>query len=146
MERVGLPECQLNLSQAVCYLATAPEVERLLRWRSAAARKDVKEGRTLPVPEAPARLALPRGEGAFGHGAGYQYAHDHEGGWVDQEYVPADVEYYHPTDRGFEAAIRRGWPSCGSGSGSRTARETLDERLPPSAQTFVGSSTVKPGP
>jgi putative ATPase len=40
------------------------------------------------------------------HGTGYKYAHDGEGGWVDQEYVPADVTYYTPTDRGFEAVIR----------------------------------------
>jgi hypothetical protein len=42
----------------------------------------------------------------FGHGVGYQYAHNFEGGWVDQEYIPADVEYYHPTDRGEEAKIK----------------------------------------
>jgi putative ATPase len=34
------------------------------------------------------------------------YAHDFGDGWVEQEFVPADVEYYHPTDRGFEAKIK----------------------------------------
>ena len=68
--------------------------------RVAAARKDVKEGRTLPVPK---HLQDQHKPGATG---GYQYAHNFEGGWVDQEYIPADVEYYHPTDRGFEAQIK----------------------------------------
>jgi putative ATPase len=69
------------------------------------ASKDVKEGRTLPVPKH-LRDSHYQGSKQFGHGVGYQYAHDGEGGWVDQEYVPADVTYYTPTDRGFEATIR----------------------------------------
>jgi putative ATPase len=71
-----------------------------------AAVKDVKEGRTLPVP---AHLKDSHYRGAketFGHGTGYKYAHSYEGGWVDQEYVPTDAVYYEPTDRGFEATIR----------------------------------------
>jgi putative ATPase len=69
------------------------------------ATKDVKEGRTLPVPK---HLRDKHYSGAeqLGHGTGYQYAHDFAGGWVDQEYVPAEVTYYEPTDRGFEAVIR----------------------------------------
>ena len=47
-----------------------------------------------------------QGSKVFGHGRDYKYAHDFEGAWVDQEYVPADVEYYHPTDRGHEAKIK----------------------------------------
>jgi putative ATPase len=42
----------------------------------------------------------------FGHGVDYKYAHNFADGWVDQEYIPADVEYYQPTDRGQEAKIR----------------------------------------
>ena len=53
-----------------------------------------------------ARSSLAIAVRSFGHGQGYRYAHDFEGGWVDQEYVPADVTYYEPTDRGFEATIR----------------------------------------
>jgi len=105
VERVGLPECQLNLSHAVCYLATAPK-SNACTVAIGAAVKDVKEGRTLPVP---AHLKDSHYRGAkqeFGHGVGYQYAHNFEGGWVDQEYVPAEVDYYKPTDRGFEAEIQ----------------------------------------
>lgn len=104
VERVGLPECQLNLSQAVAYLATAPK-SNAATVAIGKATKDVKEGRTLPVPKH-LRDGHYRGAKSFGHGVGYQYAHDGEGGWVDQEYIPSDVVYYVPTDRGFEATIR----------------------------------------
>jgi putative ATPase len=103
VERVGLPECQLNLSQAVLYLALAPK-SNASTTAIAAARKDVKAGRTLPVPKH-LRDKHYAGAAKLGHGDGYQYSHNFEGGWVDQEYMPADVEYYHPTDRGFEKAL-----------------------------------------
>ncbi|MCZ2341800.1 MAG: replication-associated recombination protein A [Bacteroidales bacterium] len=105
VERVGLPECRLNLSQAVCYLATAPK-SNAATLAIGAAIQDVKEGRTLPVPKH-LRDAHYSGARTFGHGTGYQYAHNFDGGWVDQEYIPADVTYYTPTDRGFEAIIRQ---------------------------------------
>ncbi len=103
VDRVGLPECRLNLAHAVTYLATAPK-SNASTVAIGAALKDVKEGRTLPVPK---HLRDSHYEGAktFGHGAGYQSSHDHAGGWVDQEYLPAAVTYYTPTDRGFEAVI-----------------------------------------
>ena len=103
VERVGLPECQLNLSQAVCYLATAPK-SNAATVAIGMASKDVKEGRTLPVPKH-LRDSHYNGSKQFGH-VGYQYAHDGDGGWVDQEYIPSDAVYYAPTDRGFEATIR----------------------------------------
>jgi putative ATPase len=104
VEKVGLPECQLNLSHAVCYLATAPK-SNACTVAIGSATKDVKEGRTLPVPK---HLKDAHYEGAkkFGHGTDYKYAHNFEDGWVDQEYIPADVEYYKPTDRGHEAKIK----------------------------------------
>jgi putative ATPase len=104
VEKVGLPECQLNLSHAVCYLATALK-SNACTVAIGAATKDVKEGRTLPVPK---HLKDAHYEGAkeFGHGTDYKYAHNFEDGWVDQEYIPADVEYYKPTDRGHEAKIK----------------------------------------
>ncbi len=105
VERVGLPECRLNLSQAVCYLATAPK-SNAATVAIGLATKDVKEGRTLPVPKHLKDSHYQGAKTTFGHGVGYQYAHDGDGGWVDQEYVPADVTYYTPTDRGFEATIR----------------------------------------
>jgi len=106
VERVGLPECRLNLSQVVCYLATAPK-SNAATTAIMSAIKDVTQGRTLPVPKHLRDSHYAGAKKTFGHGTEYQYAHDGEGGWVDQEYVPADVTYYTPTDRGFEATIRQ---------------------------------------
>jgi len=104
VERIGLPECRLNLSHVACYLATAPK-SNAATIAIMEATKDVKQGRTLQVPKA-LRDAHYAGAASFGHGTDYKYAHDYAGGWVDQEYVPTDAEYYRPTDRGFEATIR----------------------------------------
>jgi putative ATPase len=105
VESVGLPECQLNLSQAVLYLATAPK-SNAATMAIGAAREDVQKNRTLPVPKH-LRDSHYRGAKQFGHGAGYQYAHDGEGGFVVQDYLGVDRTYYEPTDRGFEAEIRK---------------------------------------
>ncbi len=104
VERVGLPECQLSLAHAVCYLATAPK-SNATTVAIGMAIKDVKEGRTLPVPKH-LRDSHYGGAKQFGHGAGYQYSHDGDGAWIDQEYVPSDATYYTPSDRGFEAILR----------------------------------------
>jgi putative ATPase len=105
VEFVGLPECQLPLAQAVTYIATAPK-SNAATVAISKAREDVREGRTLQVP-AHLRDAHYKGAGKLGHGETYQYSHDHEGGWVDQQYLPEDRRYYEPTDRGFEALIRQ---------------------------------------
>ncbi len=101
---VGMPECQLVLSQAVIYVATAPKsnASALAIWSAA---KDVREGRTVPVPKH-LRDSHYRGSGRLGHGEGYKYAHDYEGGFVEQDYLGVDKTYYTPTDRGHEAVIR----------------------------------------
>lgn len=105
VEFVGLPECQLALSQAVTYLATAPK-SNASTTAIGKAREDVRSGRTLPVPEH-LRDSHYKGAQSLGHGNDYQYSHDFEGGWVDQAYLPEERRYYHPVDRGFEAEIRR---------------------------------------
>ena len=105
VEFVGLPECQLALAQAVTYIATAPK-SNASTIAISKAREDVRKGRTLPVPEH-LRDAHYRGAGQLGHGAGYKYSHDFEGGWVKQEYLPEERRYYEPVDRGYEAEIRR---------------------------------------
>ncbi|MFO0809964.1 MAG: hypothetical protein U0746_15190 [Gemmataceae bacterium] len=104
VEFVGLPEAQLALSQAVTYIACAPKSNAATV--AGAARKDVREGRTLAVPKH-LRDSHYKGAKQFGHGTDYQYAHDGEGGWVDQAYLPEERRYYEPTDRGFEAEMRR---------------------------------------
>jgi putative ATPase len=104
-EFVGLPECQLALAQAVTYIATAPK-SNASTMAISQAREDVRSGRTLAVPEH-LRDASYSAAKLLGHGTGYQYSHDFEGGWVEQAYLPEDRHYYEPVDRGYEAEIRK---------------------------------------
>ena len=66
--------------------------------------KDVEQGRTLAVPEHLKDANYP-GAKRLGHGEGYQYAHDHPGHHVQQNYLPEAKRYYEPTDQGFEREI-----------------------------------------
>lgn len=109
LEHVGLPEAQLNLAQAVVYLATAPKSNRVALgiW---AAREDIQRGVNSEVP---AHLRDGHYEGAkeFGHGVGYLYPHDDKRGWVEQQYLPDQIvgaperkgEYYVPSEHGDES-------------------------------------------
>jgi putative ATPase len=108
VEYVGLPEAQLNLSQAVIHLATAPKSNRaaLAIWN---ARTDVRE---RPAGEVPVHLRDAHYQSAakIGHGKGYGYPHDDPRGWLEQEYRPpevADRTYYEPSTHGFEEEIAR---------------------------------------
>ena len=99
-EFVGLPECQLPLSQAVTYLALAPK-SNACTTAIAAARHDVRERGVIPVP----RHLQDRHSAAakaFGRGEGYRYAHDHPDGIPAQDYLGVEKRYYEPTDRGEE--------------------------------------------
>ncbi len=104
-ELVGLPECQLNLAQAVTYLACAPK-SNAATVGIFEALADVREGRLLPVP-VPLRDANYPGAKRLGHGRGYQYAHDHPDGIAAQDYLGVERIYYRPTDRGFEQELAR---------------------------------------
>jgi putative ATPase len=103
-EFVGLPECQLALSQAVTYLALAPK-SNACTTAIGAARRDVREQAVIPVPR---HLQDKHYAGAktLGHGQGYEYAHDAPEGIAAQdylgEYLGVAKRYYEPTDRGFE--------------------------------------------
>jgi len=102
-ELVGLPECQLTLAQAVTYLACAPK-SNAATVGIANARRDVREGRVLPVPVHLRDRHYP-GAKRLGHGEGYQYAHDHPDAVAAQDYLGIEREYYRPTDRGFEREL-----------------------------------------
>jgi len=102
-EFVGLPECQLTLAQAVTYLACAPK-SNAATLAIGQARHDVRENRLLPVP-VHLRDTHYRGAQQLGHGTGYQYAHDAEGGVAAQDYLGVDRVYYQPVDRGFETEL-----------------------------------------
>jgi putative ATPase len=107
-ERLGSPEGELALAEAVLYLAVAPKSNAVYEAYNAA-RGFVAKDSTRPVPmhlrNAPTRLMK-----ELGYGKGYRYAHDEEGGYAAGEsYLPegmAPVQWYRPTDRGLEIKIR----------------------------------------
>ncbi len=104
VETVGLPEAALNLAQVTTYLACAPK-SNASTMAISAARKDVQD---KPLREVPKHLRDAHYEGAkaLGHGAGYQYAHEGPGGYVEQAYMPDPKQYYFPVDRGVEAKFK----------------------------------------
>ena len=103
-EMVGMPECRIILSQAVTYVATAPKSNAAYVAINEAS-EDVRNHRVLPVP-VHLRCTHYAGAEQLGHGEGYQYAHDSADGWVDQDYLGVDRNYYRPVDRGFEAELK----------------------------------------
>jgi putative ATPase len=107
VDRVGLPECQLNLAQAAAYLALAPKSNASMRGLAAAKRHVREHGAKLPPDHL--RDAHYPGAKRLGRGEGYVYPHDEPGGVADQPLLPEEVEgerFYAPTDRGFEAELR----------------------------------------
>jgi putative ATPase len=107
-ERLGSPEGELALAEAVLYLAAAPKSNAVYEAYNAA-RAFVSRDQTRPVPmhlrNAPTRLMKD-----LGYGKGYRYAHDEEGAYAAGEsYFPegmAPVQWYRPTERGLEMQIR----------------------------------------
>jgi len=104
-EFIGLPECQLTLSQTVAYLSLAPKSNSATA-AIGAARRDVRENRVLPVPIS-LRDSHYAGSKQLGHGAEYQYSHDDPDGVVTQDYLGVAKDYYHPVPRGFEAELAK---------------------------------------
>jgi putative ATPase len=103
-EFVGLPEARIILAQATVYIACAPKsnasylgIEKAL--------DDVKNKKTMEVPEH-LRDTHYKGAKKLGHGEGYKYAHNYEGHYVKQEYIPVQETYYEPTEEGFEKKIK----------------------------------------
>jgi putative ATPase len=108
VDRVGLPECQLNLAQAAVYLALAPKSNASMKGLSAALRHVREEGAQPPPPYL--QDSHYYGARKLGRGVGYVYPHDKPGGVADQPLAPEGLEgerFYEPTDRGFEAELRR---------------------------------------
>ena len=104
---VGLPEAQLNLAQAVTYLASAPKSNASYK-ALLAAKKDAQEEKDTPVPlhlrNAPTELMR-----SLNYGKDYKYAHDFSEHFVEQDYLPKKLKgrrYYQPTEIGFEAKIK----------------------------------------
>ena len=100
---IGLPEAQITLAHAAVYIATAPKSNRSYAGLMAA-KKDIEEGRTLAVPKH-LRDGHYKGAKQLGHGEGYLYSHDFEGGYIPQAYLPEGRQYYEPTENGQEKRI-----------------------------------------
>ncbi|MEA2573233.1 MAG: putative ATPase, partial [Chloroflexia bacterium] len=105
---LGMPEANLALSQAVVYVALAPKSNALYSAYKLV-QDDVMRTRNESVPmhlrNAPTGLMK-----AVGYGQGYKYAHDYEGGQVEQSHLPDSLKgrrYYRPTERGYEARLRQ---------------------------------------
>jgi putative ATPase len=108
VDRVGLPECQLNLAQAAAYLALAPKSNAATRAISRATAHVREHGAKLPPPYL--QDAHYPGARKLGRGVDYVYPHDEPGGLADQPLAPEGLEserFYEPTERGFEAELRR---------------------------------------
>src|SRR5579863_6212298 len=115
-----MPEGYLPLSEATLYLATAPKSNSALRAYVAAAA-DVAETLHQPVPLHLRNAVTGLGR-AMGYGSGYRYAHDHEGGVVEQEHLPASLvghRYFEPSSNGAERELKERLISV---------RETLERR------------------
>jgi putative ATPase len=131
-ERLGSPEGELALAEAVLYLAVAPKSNAVYAaWN--AARAFVKQDSSRPVPErlrnAPTRLMK-----ALGYGEGYRYAHDEEGAFAAGErYFPdgmPEISFYEPAPRGLETRI--GERLAELRAANRAALAAADSATPPS--------------
>jgi putative ATPase len=106
VDRVGLPECALNLAQATVYLALAPKSNASYEALSAA-RAEVRANGAKTPPDYLRDAHYP-GAAALGRGEGYRYAHDEPGAVSDQPLMPEELRgrrFYEPTGRGFEKAL-----------------------------------------
>lgn len=106
--KVGPPEAELALAEAAVYLASAPK-SNALYLSEKAVKEEIKKSGPQPVPlhirNAPTQMMK-----KLGFGRGYVYPHNHPGAWVDQEYLPDEIEshiFYRPSQRGFEQEIRK---------------------------------------
>jgi putative ATPase len=106
VDRVGLPECALNLSQATIYLAMTPK-SNAATTAIGAAREEVRRNGAKTPPDYLRDAHYP-GAKELGRGTGYQYAHDHPGNVAAQQYLPDDLaerSFYEPSGNGREKQL-----------------------------------------
>ena len=106
VERIGMPEAQIILSQAVTYVATAPKSNSACN-AIFEAMSAVKNQRSMPVP-VHLQDSHYGGSAKLGHGIGYKYAHDYPNHYVKQQYLPDGMEgsvFYRPSGNGYESKI-----------------------------------------
>ncbi len=106
VERIGMPEAQIILSQAVLYVATAPKSNSACNAVFAALENVKSHETTVPAHLQDAHY---KGSKKLGHGIGYRYAHDYPNHYVEQQYLPdeiRDARFYEPGINGHEKEIR----------------------------------------
>ncbi|WP_432680771.1 replication-associated recombination protein A [Bacillus velezensis] len=108
-ERIGFPEARIPLANAVIELCLSPKSNSAISAVDEAL-KDIRTGKIGDVPKH-LKDAHYKGAQELGRGIGYQYPHDFENGWVEQQYLPDPLknkQYYKPKQTGkFEAAIKQ---------------------------------------
>ena len=103
---IGLPECQINLSQAAAYVACAPKSNASVN-AIFDAMNDVKHIQTSGVPNHLRDSHYPGAE-KMGHGTGYKYAHDYPNNYVEQQYLPDELvgKQYYTFQNGYELKLK----------------------------------------
>lgn len=107
VHKVGMPEAQIILAEAVAYMAAAPKSNSAISAIESA-MEYVKNNKTMPVP-VHLMDAHYKGAAKLGHGDGYKYAHDYKNHYVKQQYLPdgmEDIKFYYPTQIGYEKNIK----------------------------------------
>ena len=107
VERIGMPESQIILAQAVNYVACAPK-SNASYLSIGAAMQMVANGQTPPIPTH-LQDSHYKSAGKLGHGLGYQYAHDFKNHYVQQQYLPdelTDSVFYEPSTMGYESKVQ----------------------------------------
>ena len=106
VERIGMPEAQIILAQAVTYVASAPKSNSATNAIFSATECVRQKKTTVPAHLQDAHY---KGSQKLGHGVGYKYAHDYPGHYVKQQYLPdeiKDARFYEPGVLGYEKTIR----------------------------------------
>lgn len=107
VERIGMPEAQIILAQAAAYVACAPKSNASCN-AIFQAMQTVEQTGNLPIP-AHLQDAHYKGAAKLGHGTGYKYSHDYPNNYVEQQYLPYELngqEFYSPSGNGYEVKIR----------------------------------------
>jgi putative ATPase len=102
VEFIGMPEARIPLAQAAIFVACAAKSNASYAAINAAGQ-EVERGPRREVPNHLKDASLDAA--TRGHGMGYEYPHDFPGHWVEQEYLPKPVQFYRPSDQGFEKEI-----------------------------------------
>ena len=106
VERIGMPEAQIILSQAVLYVATAPKSNSACNAVFAAMESVRANKTTVPMHLQDAHY---KGAKNLGRGTGYKYAHNYPNHYVEQQYLPEEIKdarFYEPGDNGYEKKIK----------------------------------------